>query len=286
MLYIRIAGGLGNQMFQYAFAKAYSIKHQTSVNLDYTLFSKEKLQNGITPRSYKLSNFPITLQSTNDIPFWASQCNNRITRKLHDLLFSPFIIKDKEIGFDNKIFSTKFSNVTFDGYFQSSKYFDLYRDIILKDFSFPPNNSETFQKIKGKIQDLNSTSLHVRRGDYLNPNVSNILAPLPLEYYQRAINIMKDSTFFVFSDDIKWCEENFKGEKYIFIERHQDLSDIDEIHLMSLCENNIIANSSFSWWGAWLNQNKDKTITVPKKWYVDDSKNANWDIAPKSWHLL
>jgi len=218
MLYIRIAGGLGNQMFQYAFAKAYSIKHQTPVYLDHSLFSKDKLQESITSRSFKLNYFPISLKYTNDIPFWALQGNSRFTRKLHDLLFSPFIIKDKELGFDSNIFSTKFSNVTFDGYFQSSKYFDQYRDIILKDFSFPLNNSETFQKLKGKILELNSSSLHVRRGDYLSPNVINILAPLPIEYYQKAIGLIKNTTYIVFSDDIKWCKENFVGDNFIFID--------------------------------------------------------------------
>lgn len=286
MLYIRVAGGLGNQMFQYAFAKAYSLKHETQVYLDYSHFSKENLNREITPREFKLSLFPITLKYTSEIPFWASQCNNRVTRKLHDFLFSPLIIKDKEQGFDAKIFNTKLNNATFDGYFQSPKYFELYRSEILKDFTFPINNSETFQNIKTQIKNMNATSLHIRRGDYLNPNVSNILAPLPLEYYQRAINLVKDSTFFVFSDDIKWCKENLKGENFIFIERHQDLSDIDEIHLMSLCENNITANSSFSWWGAWLNKNEDKIVTLPKKWFSSQKRNAKWEISPPQWHQL
>lgn len=286
MLYIRIAGGLGNQMFQYAFAKAYSLKHQTPVYLDYSLFAKNKLLDGITLRSLKLNRFPISLECANDIPFWASQSSNRVARKLHDLFFSSLIVKDKEQGFDAKIFNTKLNNATFDGYFQTPKYFEEYRTEILKDFRFPDNNSLIFQSLKSKILNSNSTSLHVRRGDYLNPNVINILAPLPLEYYQKAMMLMKDVAYFVFSDDIDWCKQNFKGENFIFVERHKDLSDIDDIHLMSLCKNNITANSSFSWWGAWINQNNNKIVTVPKKWFVSPKKNAHWDIAAHNWHLL
>ena len=290
MQFIRIAGGLGNQMFQYAFARAYSLKHKTNVVLDNSLYSSPKLNTNLTIRNYKLASFPIKLQSTNHTPFWAKQCDTRLKRKVHDLIFKKYIIKDKEKGFDESLFNTFFKDIVFDGYFQCPKYFENFRESILLDFKFPENNSESFLKVKKEIQNSHSISLHIRRGDYLKQVNASIHGVLSMDYYSLAISRFKnennDFVFYIFSDDQEWCKNEFQGSEFRFIDPELKLTDIDEMHLMSLCKHNIIANSSFSWWGAWLNQNPHKKVIAPKNWFANKELNASWDIYPQDWTLI
>lgn len=290
MQIIRIAGGLGNQMFQYAFALGYSLKHNTKVKLDNSLYLSPGLNKNLTIRNYKLNLFPIRLESTNNIPFWGKQCDTRFKRKVHDIIFSNYLIKDQESGFDSSVFNSYFKKIVFDGYFQCPKYFENYRTEILKDFSFSNNANENFNAVKNQIINTNSISLHIRRGDYLNHQNAAIHGVLGLDYYLASISHFKkhfqDYVFFVFSDDISWCKDVFKGSEFKFIETQFGFSDIDEMHLMSLCHHNIIANSSFSWWGAWLNQNPNKTVIAPKYWFSDFERNKKWDIYPAGWFLI
>jgi hypothetical protein len=150
------------------------------------------------------------------------------------------------------------------GYFQSEKYFNEYRDEVLELLS-PTNEITT--KLTEKYSDVlknKTTSLHVRRGDYLG--LPDFHPVLPIEYYKESLKIINDdSTVLIFSDDINWCESNFEFIKNkIFI---TDLEDFEELYLMSMCDNNIIGNSTFSWWGAWLNKNNNKQVISPKVWF-------------------
>ena len=167
------------------------------------------------------------------------------------------------------------------GYFQSEKYFKHNKKEIIKLF-YP--NEKHIQHIKEKyekILDKKTCSIHVRRGDYLNlPNHHPVCT---LEYYNRAIELMTVDKFVVFSDDIHWCRENFIGDKFIFIEGNSDYIDL---WLMSFCDNNIIANSSFSWWGAWLNKNENKKIISPETWFGEDKKLETKDIVPTKWKKI
>ena len=132
------------------------------------------------------------------------------------------------------------------------------------------------------LKNENTCSIHVRRGDYLNS--PNHHPTQNMNYYMRAIKEMpKDSVFLIFSDDIKWCKENFPNlpEKFIFVEGNKDYEDL---HLMTHCKNNIIANSTFSWWGAWLNSNSDKIVVAPKKWFGPALKNNDTkDLYCEGW---
>jgi len=134
----------------------------------------------------------------------------------------------------------------------------------------------------------NSCSIHIRRGDYTSNVNSNIHGTCSLEYYKKATEYMqnkyKDIYYYIFSDDITWVKENLKLENAVYIESEEKRIPHEDIYLMSLCSNNIIANSSFSWWGTWLNNNLNKTVIAPKRWFEDNKLHAqSQDIVCDSW---
>lgn len=154
------------------------------------------------------------------------------------------------------------------GYFQSKKYFEHCEDEI-KRLLTPKNIYETIYDV---------TSLHVRRGDYLT--FSKEFNQLDMNYYNKAMSIIKSKYYLIFSDDIKWCKKNFIGDQFMFSEGKNPAEDLS---LMISCENNIIANSSFSWWGAYLNKNKDKKIIYPKTWFGPNLLHDTKDLIPEGW---
>jgi len=174
-------------------------------------------------------------------------------------------------------------NYLYNGYFQCEKYFIHNREIILELFS--PTN-DTIEYINKKYFNLlngETCSIHVRRTDYVD-RYSEYHPPCTIEYYKAAINEIKDcDKFLIFSDDINWCKQNFIGNKFTFIENERDVIDL---YLMSKCKNNIIANSSFSWWGTWLNINENKKIIAPKKWFGPAKPLNTNDIYPKNCIIL
>lgn len=169
------------------------------------------------------------------------------------------------------------TNIKLNGHFQSEKYFSKYRNEILNLFS-PTQEIESY--IFNKYKNLNEyVSIHVRRGNYLH--LSHIHPTCNLEYYYTAINHFKDCEFLIFSDDINYCKQSFIGNKFHFIENESDLIDI---YLMSMCSHNIISNSTFSWWGAWLNNTNNKVI-CPSKWFEQNNYNSK-DIIPDRWFKI
>jgi len=170
-------------------------------------------------------------------------------------------------------------NSIIDGFFQSEKYFNHHRKEILKLFEIPDSVKNTIYEKYGNILNGKTTSLHVRRGDYVrHPNHHPTCS---LEYYREAISkVDGDTTLVIFSDDIGWCQEHLNYNNSIYIENEKDYI---ELYLMSFCDNNIIANSSFSWWGAWLNKNDNKIVVGPKAWFGSAINHDTSDIIPESW---
>ena len=159
-------------------------------------------------------------------------------------------------------------NLNLNGYFQSWKYMIGHEDFIRKTFS--PNYS---------IDDLkNVSSLHVRRGDYLHKK--DYHTNLDMDYYDRAMSICNTEKYYIFSDDIDWCRQNFIGPQFEFMSGHHETLDLA---IMSKCANNIIAASSFSWWGAWLNQNPNKKVVAPQRWFGYKLPHNTQDLCPPDW---
>lgn len=178
------------------------------------------------------------------------------------------------------------SNMCLNGYFQSYKFFEHRREQILDIFSAPDDITAYIKDKYCNIFELGEfVAVHVRRNDYLTPTLSQYHHAQPVEYYLKAMSCFPDGTNFVFfSDDIQWCKDNFDGDNIHFIENETDVVDL---YFMSMATHNIIANSTFSWWAAWLNRNKDKRVIVPKKWY--GPRNAHLednDLIPNGWEII
>jgi len=280
MFISKLKGGLGNQIFQYALGRNLSLKNNTDLKLDISWFKNLK-PTKVTAREYGLKYFNIKED-------FATEEEIRKIKRFSKIPFISKMKKEKTRDFDSSILSFK-KNVYLEGYWQSEKYFKDIREILLKDLILKNTPSDDFKKIKEKINNLeNTVSIHIRHGDYSqNPKENKRHTALPIKYYENAINFIKtkiqNPVFFVFSDDIKWCKENFKNLENVYF-ADKNIPDYEELILMSKCKNNIIANSSFSWWGAWLNQNTNKIVIVPQKWFGNPDIKYNMDDKiPENW---
>lgn len=296
MIVTRISGGLGNQFFQYALGKNISLKNNDELKLDIGFFDL-----GIEKdRSFKLLNFNISANISNEndlkkigIPDMVEQnLYSKIMRKVHVTLQNlktvenRTIVTEKNSMFDSKILKIE-NSCYLSGIWQSEKYFKDIEDTIRKEFTLKNETTEYFKTWASKIENCESVCLHVRRGDYVKSQKTNAFhGTCSLEYYNEAINLIlkkiKEPTFFVFSDDIDWVKDNLKIDYPKFFVSDKRLPDYEELVLMSKCKHNIIANSTFSWWGAWLNNNKDKIVIAPKKWFNVESINTE-DLIPEGW---
>jgi hypothetical protein len=252
-----LMGGLGNQMFQISHAYAQGLKHKTKVIFKPTAY---------TP-----------MQANKPDKYF-----DNIYRKIKFDNFSCELHRVVGTWDFKEIIPPNGKNIEFYGYFQSSKNFYGFDDDIRN--LFKPNVS-FFEKISKKFPKLdfsNSVSLHIRRGDYLK--IPKILPPLDVSYYENCINkIDYYENIFVFSDEISWAKQNLKFKNLIFVE---GLEDYEELWMMSLCKINIMSNSTFSWWGSFLNSNKDKKVFVPNIWFgPNGEKNFN-DLYESDWEKI
>ena len=271
MIISKITGGLGNQMFQYAIAKSIAIKNSDKFQLDISFYYKQTL------RKYELNLFNIEQNLAKQESFFS-----KVKRKLGFVPKEYYIEKEVAV-FDKGVFNYQ-DKIVLDGYWQNEKYFKDIRDEILKDFTLKQDISIEAKDYLEQIKDSNSISLHVRRGDYVqNSHTNKVHGICNLDYYKRAIDYInekvQESMFYIFSDDIAWCKENFDFlENKIFIDDTR--SALEDLELMKKCKHNIIANSTFSWWGAWLNENKGKIVIAPKIWW---STRPNTTIVSEKW---
>jgi len=286
MIIVRLIGGLGNQMFQYAAARRLAHHHNTNLFLDVTGFASYAF------RKYELDVFKIRAEiASPDLLTHVSRSRKDAVRLgIRHLLLGEIIIqytREPTIAFHETVISLP--DVAYlDGYWQSEKYFVEIADILRKEFSFVNPPSAINQELLKEIGGCNSVSMHVRRGDYVsNPIAKEILGVLGIDYYIRALNFMKekvkDPQIFVFSDDIPWARENLKTKfPLYFIDHNGAEKNYEDLRLMSNCQHHIIANSSFSWWGAWLGSNSEKKVIAPKKWFNQSNMDTR-DLIPDSW---
>jgi hypothetical protein len=271
MIITRLQGGMGNQMFQYAIGRALSLKYNVPLKLDKSIYDADT---NLVKRTYDLSVFNIeeNIAEANEVPFiYRNHIKGKLFYMIGVFLRRLFVNKGKErfFNFDSNIFSLG-SDMYLDGYWQSPKYFTNIEDVIRKDFTLKNKLPSHIENLKEVIEKENSLCVHVRRGDYVGNKHHEVVGK---EYYEKAIEKMKSLTMiskiYVFSDDIKWCEENMKFDAPTMFVGEEYAGQKAEGHLvlMSTCKNFIIPNSSFSWWGAWLSNNKDKKVIVPKKWF-------------------
>ena len=281
MIITKIIGGIGNQLFQYAVARQLSKINNTKLFLDVSGFDNFKLH------KYSLSFFNIKENFYS--PTKSYLVNNKYNLFLKNMfsLKKSYLmsIKEKNLKFDPKILTLP-KNSYLDGYWQSEKYFISISEIIKKEFKLEIKLSKKSELILNDIKKTDSVSIHFRRTDYLENNIHGACSLL---YYRECIKFITRNLhkphFFLFSDDIKWVKKNIKLKHKNTVVYDNGLNgDIEDLKLMSKCKHNIIANSTFSWWAAWLNNNPEKIITAPKIWFSDEKYNSqSTDIVPSSW---
>ena len=277
MIIIRIMGGLGNQMFQYAMYLKLK-KMGKNVKTDTTTFYELDLH-----RKYELNKFPnikIDEASEEEKQYYlemAKRWHHRVVGKLMPSKKKMRIFEN--LKYSEDIFRVKDAYVQ--GLWQSERYFEDISDEVRQNFIFPEIVDEENKKCLQNITGINSVSVHIRRGDYLdNMNqriYGNICTPV---YYTKALEYFKKKyknvVFFVFSDDAQWARKNLKAERAVYIDHNKGDKAIFDMLLMSKCRHNIIANSSFSWWGAWLNSHEDKEVIAPTKWLNTERVEDIW----------
>lgn len=274
---VRLRGGLGNQMFQYATARSLSLKTGVKLELD----SSELGKSGQRALGLNYFNLPTEIRVNNSV----------LSKYIRRLSITRTSFRERKFGFDEK-FKLLRGPVDLVGYFQSEKYFVEHRQDILRDFTLKEEYMENIKALSEKHLPLDSAiSLHVRRGDYTNNKNIGLYAQLGDQYYNQAINLIKQKTsgahtLCVFTDDVNWVTKNLnlpQGSKIISQYTH---SDIEDLMLMSQCSHHIIANSTFSWWAAWLNPSATKVVIAPRQWFgASKSTIDTSDLIPATWEI-
>ena len=245
-------GGIGNQMFQAACAVGYSFKHNKIPKFNFLKAEHQENKNYI---DYIFRNLQEGIVEQGE-RFYEEQNG-----------------KYREIPFFE-------SSVILHGYYQCPNYF-VDKDSIIKLFSCPQQLNLKIIETHGHFLNKNCVSIHIRRGDSIAESQLPYHTNLNIRYYKKALSLIKNIDYvFCFSDDIDWCKKNLNFKKIIFVEKN---SACEDLYLMSMCKHNIIANSSFSWWAAFLNVNKNKKVIYPLNWFGPKSKSTIQDMLPIEW---
>jgi Glycosyl transferase family 11 len=288
---VRIEGGLGNQLFQYAAARSLADRIGSELALDIRGLSVNE------GRKFQLDLYQIRAEIANEgelslLPDPRKSRVGRLQSYLSHrlpLIFSHPVFWPRDFSFDENFYKIE-SPVYMVGYWQSEKYFVWNKNNLKKDFRLKSLNPIIIP-IANEIQKVNSISLHVRRGDYLsNESANKIHGLCSLYYYEKAIHEIRkrvaEPKLFIFSDDLAWARENIKTDIPIsFVDVATIENGYLDLELMRLCKHHIIANSSFSWWGAWLGESKGQTVYAPSAWFADSETNSV-DIVPAHWIRL
>ncbi|WP_223560017.1 alpha-1,2-fucosyltransferase [Chryseobacterium lathyri] len=289
MIYVKISGGLGNQLFQYAFGQyAAGI-----LNTEVKYFSQTRIDNkNFTKRELDIQQFDLPILFEDDFDenlYYRSKGALRsIERKLIQKL--PFLnrkhrvqnvhIHSPEVYINNHCY--------YDGYWQNEMYPNYIFKLLKDKIKLDSKSSIKLENLILRIKNSNSVSIHIRRGDYINIKANaKIFQICTNDYYNRSIKFIKEKVdnpiFFIFTEDKEWARENFKGDEFYFVDGN---TAIEDMLLMSMCENQIIANSTFSWWAAWLNSNETKIVIAPEDWYVNFLKDNVQHFIPNNWVRL
>jgi len=281
---VGLSGGLGNQMFQYAAGRALSLRLQVPLRLDLSWYANRK------DRKYALADFAIHAEIAAcplPVPPLLQGLESRVSRRWSRNRSGVPIFREPHFHF-SPAFSELVRPVYLEGYWQSERYFDSYRDVIAADFTLPGELPQRCLPVQEEIRAKDAICLHVRRGDYVsNPITASVHELCSLEYYQQGASLVAGGLSnvhgFVFSDDPVWAREHFRVP---FPTTVVEVNGPDEaqwdLHLMASCKRFVIANSSLSWWAAWLGSSPDKRVVAPVKWFKTDGRSTI-DLIPADW---
>lgn len=281
MVIVRIQGGLGNQLFQYAAGSSLAQRLGTVCKLDLTSLHKKQL------RQLELNYFsfePLIATKEEIKEFvWLPTLYRHSPAFFSKL--GKNIYREPHFHFDEN-FAQLPNHVYLDGYWQSEKYFSSNESRLRNELIIKPAYIQHLQEWVEEMEQNQSVSVHIRRGDYINKKVTDYHGVLTTDYYNKSIRILAQKNpsikLYFFSDDINWVKQNINIELPHEFISGKTRSTIEDFYLMSKCRHNIIANSSFSWWTAWLNSNKSKTIIAPQNWFKRTDLDTK-DLIPKNW---
>ena len=293
MIIVKLQGGLGNQMFQYATARALQMRFRDKIYVDLDFLDPTiNLNSDITPRNFELPIFNAV--RLRQLKKWQKKIilNSSFYKKIISRILygKTAIINQQKNQFVT--FPRSYDTLYIEGYFQSEKYFSSIRAQLLADFKFPDLDNIN-EKLKQDICSNNNTvSIHIRRGDYLNETALKFHGLISMRYYKNSLDYLESKLgeelhYYIFTEDTEWVEEQFHFlANLTIVKDNKGSSSWKDIVLMKACKHHIIANSSFSWWGAWLSENNGITI-VPKNWYVSSEANYDvHDIIPSKWIIM
>jgi len=305
MIIVRIQGGLGNQLFQYAVGLA--VAHKTNQKLYLDTSGMDKPIDGYVGRSFLLPYFNINAAEA-DTKILNVFINDNLLHKVfrkpkyhvRQLVFdeipqkisqynAKFIVKNNTYIFEPDIFNYGKASVYLDGYWQSFRYFSEIEHLLREHFKVNINLNDEQQEYLEIIQNHMSVALHIRRTDYINTDFGKKhFMPLPLSYYDNALKIIENKCsnlkLFVFSDDIEWCRQHFKSIHPTYFLSSEN--PVQDFYLMQQCKHTITANSSFSWWAAWLNNHKNKIVIAPARWYYNVDGDKMTDLLLPQWQKI
>lgn len=297
MILVRLMGGMGNQMFQYAFGFYLSSVNKTELKLDLTLVLDRNSKNEhAVYRNYNLDQFAVSTKHAH-----AGEINRFNTDPALPLFKKAFLkirkIFSSSITLiqDAHIYNPKHLNANDNtcivGRWQSERYFEPVKQELKKQFQFKNALSEKNKIIAGKICEGNSVAIHVRRGDYVTNGLYALgIGALNKKYYEDAIQLIKSRVaepfFYIFSEDVEWCKKNIHVENCTFVIQDDAIHSSEyDLHLMSLCKHQIISNSTFAWWGAWLSEKENSIIVAPGNWARSNEYIPPF-IVPDRWQKI
>ena len=290
MIVVKLMGGLGNQMFQYAAGRRLSQVSGVPLKLALDWFDTPSAES--TPRHYSLHPYNIRedFATCRGPGRYASSTLRRLAGFVPRLFpFGGVHLREKHYHFDPSILTPR-RRVYLDGYWQSEKYFCDIRDIICSEFTVRETAQGRNLALLEQLSpnDFTSVALHVRRGDYVaDPAASRVHGACSSDYYADAVRLVAAQTtaphFFIFSDDPEWVRSNLAiDHPCTIVDCNGDDAAHEDLRLMSMCRHHIIANSTFSWWGAWLCRHPEKLVIAPKRWFAGASHDTR-DVVPASW---
>jgi hypothetical protein len=292
---VSLYGGLGNQLFQYALGRSLAIKSNASLTLDTAWFDIVDSLEDTTLRKYELKSFGVDCEiQAIGLPWQKNNFLKKLFNRFSWLskIFSNnfFIYNEKSAFFDYDLLNQT-GPLWLNGYWQSYKYFDSIGEVIKKEIGTIRFLSASSQKVFNDVVNSESICVHVRRGDYVsNAKANKVHGLCSVEYYKKAIKLvtknLDNPVIYIFSDDPNWVRVNLKFPyKTIVVDANGTEDACQDLWLMSSCKHFVIANSSLSWWGAWLSSSEDKVVVAPKKWFADKRHDTS-DLIPPDWLRL
>ena len=309
MIIVNIKGGIGNQLYQYALARRIEMNNPYPVKIDIRSYG-----NYIFPHKFRLNTFnthyeiaseenvnsvigkTVNLKNYHTLPLYknfgiVSKALRYLYRKMDQLSYHyKSYLEEKQFTIDKRIPNVH-DNTYLDGYWSKYAYFTDIRDVLIEEISLKDEyKTPKYRAVKDDIERKNAVSIHIRRGYAKRKVDENVFGVLPLSYYQRAVELIKKKVdnpfFYIFSDDSEWAQNNLHLEGNSEFINFGAEGDYLELLLMSKCKHNIIANSTFSWWAAWLNQYSDKLVIAPQTWYRARKYQRFYELGykiPREW---